>query len=174
MSEADCMAEGREIDAEIESEGAVLLRNENNTLPLAKGTKVTILGAMSYNYVCGGTGSAGGKYDEYTYTMKEAFDGSKEQGSGVSRSTSMSLKKPGTGLRMPAAVHETATPPRSTTEPPVPASRSRFPVPTMRRTRTPTETATGAATAASTSLQRRSMRETGTISSRKATPALRS
>ena len=84
MSEADCMAEGREIDAEIESEGAVLLRNENNTLPLAKGTKVTILGAMSYNYVCGGTGSAGGKYDEYTYTMKEAFDGSKEQGSGVS------------------------------------------------------------------------------------------
>jgi len=84
MSEAECMEEGREIDTEIESEGAVLLRNENNTLPLEKGTKVTILGAMSYNYICGGTGSAGGKYDEYTYTMKEAFDGSKTEGSGTS------------------------------------------------------------------------------------------
>ncbi len=84
MSDADCMEEGREIDTEIESEGAVLLRNENNTLPLDKGSKVTILGAMSYNYICGGTGSAGGKYDEYTYTMKEAFDGSKEEGSGIS------------------------------------------------------------------------------------------
>lgn len=55
-----CLAEGRAIDAEIESEGSVLLRNENNTLPLAKGSKVTILGAQSYNYVNGGTGSAGG------------------------------------------------------------------------------------------------------------------
>lgn len=84
MSETECMAEGREIDTEIEAEGAVLLRNENGTLPLAKGSKVTILGAMSYNYICGGTGSAGGKYDEYTYSMKEAFDGSKEEGFGTS------------------------------------------------------------------------------------------
>ncbi len=84
MSEAECMEEGREIVTEIESEGAVLLRNENSTLPLEKGSKVTILGAMSYNYICGGTGSAGGRYDEYTYTMKEAFDGSKTEGSGIS------------------------------------------------------------------------------------------
>lgn len=84
MSDAECMEEGREIDTEIEAEGAVLLRNENNALPLEKGSKVTILGAMSYNYICGGTGSAGGRYDEYTYTMKEAFDGSKTEGSGVS------------------------------------------------------------------------------------------
>lgn len=84
MSEAECMEEGREIVTEIEAEGAVLLRNENQTLPLEKGSKVTILGAMSYNYICGGTGSAGGRYDEYTYSMKEAFDGSKTEGSGVS------------------------------------------------------------------------------------------
>lgn len=84
LSDAECMVEGRDIDAEIEGEGAVLLRNENDTLPLEKGSKVTILGAMSYNYICGGTGSAGGRYDEYTYTMKEAFDGSKTEGSGVS------------------------------------------------------------------------------------------
>lgn len=84
LSDAECMEEGREIDTEIESEGAVLLRNEDHTLPLEKGSKVTILGAMSYNYICGGTGSAGGRYDEYTYSMKEAFDGSKTEGSGVS------------------------------------------------------------------------------------------
>lgn len=84
MSEAECMEEGRIIVTEIEAEGAVLLRNENNALPLEKGAKVTILGAMSYNYICGGTGSAGGRYDEYTYSMKEAFDGSKTEGSGVS------------------------------------------------------------------------------------------
>ena len=84
LNEADLMAEGREIDAQIEAEGAVLLRNENSTLPLAKGSKVTILGAMSYNYICGGTGSAGGKYDEYTYSLKEALDGSKEEGLGTS------------------------------------------------------------------------------------------
>lgn len=81
----ECLAEGREITAEVESEGAVLLRNENNTLPLAKGQKVTILGAQSYNYINGGTGSAGGKYDEHTYTMKEAFDGSKEDGESASK-----------------------------------------------------------------------------------------
>lgn len=79
-----CLAEGREIVTELVSEGSVLLRNENNALPLAKGSKVTILGAQSYNYVNGGTGSAGGKYDEHTYTMKEAFDGSKDDGDSAS------------------------------------------------------------------------------------------
>jgi beta-glucosidase len=74
------IAEGREMDMKLEREGCVLLRNENNTLPLAVGSKVTILGAQSYNYINGGTGSAGGRYDEHTYTMKEAFDGSKSDG----------------------------------------------------------------------------------------------
>ncbi len=79
-----CLKEGREIVTQLSSEGSVLLRNENNALPLAKGSKVTILGAQSYNYVNGGTGSAGGKYDEHTYTMKEAFDGSKDDGESAS------------------------------------------------------------------------------------------
>ena len=84
LDEMALLAEGRELVTSMEAEGAVLLRNENNTLPLAKGSKVTILGAMSYNYINGGTGSAGGKYDEYTYTMIEAFEGTKTQGDGVS------------------------------------------------------------------------------------------
>lgn len=82
LDEMTLLAEGREIDTEAEAEGAVLLRNENNALPLEKGSRVTILGAQSYNYVNGGTGSAGGKYDQYTYTMKEAFEGNKDDGSG--------------------------------------------------------------------------------------------
>ena len=68
-----CYSEGYQTSVNIESEGAVLLKNENNTLPLAEGTKVTILGAMSYNYVEGGTGSAGGKDDENTVMMNDAF-----------------------------------------------------------------------------------------------------
>lgn len=69
----DNIAKGREVSAEIEGEGAVLLKNEDNALPLASGAKVTILGSMSYNYVEGGTGSAGGKDDEYTILMNDAF-----------------------------------------------------------------------------------------------------
>ena len=84
LDEMSLLAEGRELVTDMLAEGTVLLRNENNTLPLAKGTKVTILGAMSYNYINGGTGSAGGKYDEYTYSMKEAFDGSKTEGTALS------------------------------------------------------------------------------------------
>ncbi len=84
LDEMYLLAEGREIVTDILAEGTVLLRNENNTLPLEKGSKVTILGGQSYNYINGGTGSAGGKYDEYTYTMKEAFDGSKTEGDGTS------------------------------------------------------------------------------------------
>ena len=84
LDEMHLLAEGREIVTQMAAEGSVLLRNENNALPLALGSKVTILGAQSYNYVNGGTGSAGGKYDEYTYTMKEAFEGTKAEGDGAS------------------------------------------------------------------------------------------
>lgn len=78
------LAEGREIVTQMSSEGSVLLRSENNALPLAMGSKVTILGVQSYNYVNGGIGSAGGKCDEYTYTMKETLEGTKTEGGGVS------------------------------------------------------------------------------------------
>ncbi|MCD7814966.1 MAG: glycoside hydrolase family 3 C-terminal domain-containing protein [Lachnospiraceae bacterium] len=66
-------SEGYDVDVQLEAEGAVLLKNENNILPLAEGTGVTILGAMSYNYVEGGTGSAGGNDDENTVMMNDAF-----------------------------------------------------------------------------------------------------
>ena len=68
-----CFNEGYESCVNIESEGAVLLKN-SGILPLASGTKVTILGGMSYNYVEGGTGSAGGADDENTVMMSDAFN----------------------------------------------------------------------------------------------------
>ena len=68
-----CYNEGYESCVNLEVEGAVLLKNANDLLPLAEGSKVTILGAMSYNYVEGGTGSAGGADDENTVMMADAF-----------------------------------------------------------------------------------------------------
>ncbi len=44
-------------------EGAVLLKNENNALPLAKENKVTLYGAASYHSVITGMGSSSIKYD---------------------------------------------------------------------------------------------------------------
>ena len=69
-----CYDEGYNVCVDIAGEGAVLLKNENNALPLAEGAKVSVLGAMSYNYVLGGTGSAGGKDDENTVMMNLAFE----------------------------------------------------------------------------------------------------
>ena len=73
MTADDCYAEGYDVNVQLEAEGAVLLKNDENCLPLAEGTKVTLLGAMSYNYVEGGTGSAGGRDDENTVMMNDAL-----------------------------------------------------------------------------------------------------
>ncbi len=67
-----CYEEGYNVSVEIGAEGSVLLKNDD-LLPLEEGAKVTILGSMSYNYVEGGTGSAGGKDDENTVLMMDAF-----------------------------------------------------------------------------------------------------
>ena len=68
----NCYAEGYEVSVDIGAEGSVLLKNDG-ILPLAQGTRVTVLGAMSYNYVEGGTGSAGGADDENTTMMNSAL-----------------------------------------------------------------------------------------------------
>ena len=68
----DYIEAGRDLSRRILAEGAVLMKNDD-ALPLEAGAKVTVLGAMSYNYVLGGTGSAGGKDDEYTIMMNDAL-----------------------------------------------------------------------------------------------------
>ena len=73
VDRAYTLAEGTRVNTELEEEGATLLYNKDNTLPLS-GDKVTILGACSHNYVQGGTGSAGGRDDSNTAMMNKAFD----------------------------------------------------------------------------------------------------
>lgn len=41
------------------AEGSVLLKNDNDTLPLAKGTKVALFGRSQFDYIKSGTGSGG-------------------------------------------------------------------------------------------------------------------
>lgn len=58
---------------EVEAEGAVLLLNRNNALPLDKGSKITGLGKATVQLVTGGTGS-GSVATTGTYTFKTAME----------------------------------------------------------------------------------------------------
>ncbi len=55
----DTMDHARSVAKQLQAEGTVLMTNENNALPLAKGSKVTILGYSSAEPALGGTGSGG-------------------------------------------------------------------------------------------------------------------
>ena len=60
-------------------EGMVLLKNENKTLPLEKGTKIAIFGKAQIDYVRGGGGS-GVVYSEYERNIYEGFKIKEEEG----------------------------------------------------------------------------------------------
>ncbi len=53
------------------TEGMVLLKNENNALPLKKGTKVALFGKATIEYIKGGGGSG----DVYTPYIRNIYDG---------------------------------------------------------------------------------------------------
>ena len=57
-TEAERTARGAELVKQVEGEGAALLMNEDVTLPLANGAKVSLFSTSSVNIVYGGTGSA--------------------------------------------------------------------------------------------------------------------
>ncbi len=59
-SKNEVVEAGRDLNIRIEQEGAVLLLNENNALPVARGSNVSVFGKNSANLVLGGTGSGGG------------------------------------------------------------------------------------------------------------------
>lgn len=66
---------GEELCELVEAEGAALLMNENNALPLTAGSKVSLFSNSSVNLVYGGTGS--GNIDASTAnTLKEALQNS--------------------------------------------------------------------------------------------------
>ena len=56
-TEAERTAAGAALVKQVEAEGASLLTNENKTLPLAKGSKVSLFSTSAVNIVYGGTGS---------------------------------------------------------------------------------------------------------------------
>ncbi len=56
-TEEELVAHERELCRQIEAEGAALLINRDNTLPLAKGTKFSVFSVSSQNLIYGGTGS---------------------------------------------------------------------------------------------------------------------
>ena len=57
-TEEERTAKGAELVKQVEAEGAALLTNENDALPLAEGSKVSLFSTSSVNIVYGGTGSA--------------------------------------------------------------------------------------------------------------------
>ena len=71
-NEEDLVAFEKELCESIEAEGAALLLNNDNTLPLAEGTKFTTFSQSSYNLMYGGTGS-GQVSAEDAVTLKEAL-----------------------------------------------------------------------------------------------------
>ena len=57
----EAVENGNKVTRKICEEGMVLLKNENNALPLAKNAKVSVFGKNSVNLVYGGSGSASPK-----------------------------------------------------------------------------------------------------------------
>ena len=72
-NEEDLVAFEKELCESIEEEGAALLLNNDNTLPLAESTKFTTFSQSSYNLMYGGTGS-GQVSAEDAVTLKEALE----------------------------------------------------------------------------------------------------
>ena len=58
QSKKEATENGNKVTEQICEEGMILLKNENNALPLKKGAKVSVFGKNSVNIVCGGSGSA--------------------------------------------------------------------------------------------------------------------
>ena len=58
FTKEEAMQNGENVTQEICEEGMILLKNENNALPLKKKAKVSVFGKNSVNLVYGGSGSA--------------------------------------------------------------------------------------------------------------------
>ena len=73
-NEEDLVAFEKQVCHDIEAEGAALLVNRDNTLPLPQGTKFTPFSQSSFNLLYGGTGS-GQVSSEDAISLKAAMDG---------------------------------------------------------------------------------------------------
>lgn len=68
------------IAREAADEGMVLLKNENNTLPLKEKNTVAVFGKIAYHLIEAGTGSGGIRSNKYAISVN---DGLKEAGFGI-------------------------------------------------------------------------------------------
>lgn len=59
------------------AEGAVLLKNDGDVLPLAEGTRIALFGRSQYNYYKSGTGSGGMVNTKYVTGVREALKADK-------------------------------------------------------------------------------------------------
>ena len=69
----DLINDGRALAEKIEGEGAVLLKNDN-TLPLAKGSKISLFSISSISPAYGGRGSAQTEFPQPPVTPQEGFE----------------------------------------------------------------------------------------------------
>lgn len=98
---------GNKVTEEICEEGMVLLKNENNALPLSSGAKVSVFGKNSVNLVYGGSGSAAPDKDgerktifdslkaagiSYNPTLQEFYNDNGASGKGRSENPAMENK----------------------------------------------------------------------------------
>ena len=70
----DALKAANEFNVGVVEEGITLLKNEEKTLPLASGSKVTVFGKNSVNLVYGGSGSSGGNNSGEKNTLYESLE----------------------------------------------------------------------------------------------------
>ncbi|MBP5254636.1 MAG: glycoside hydrolase family 3 protein [Lachnospiraceae bacterium] len=73
QTKAEVYEAAREMNRKICEEGMVLLKNENNALPLREGMKISIFGKNSVNIAYGGSGS-GGSNDTNSVSLYKALE----------------------------------------------------------------------------------------------------
>lgn len=73
-SKNEVLEAGNKLNEEIEGEGAVLLVNEDNALPLKKNSKISVFGKNSVDLVLSGSGSGSGG-NEGSATLYDGFEG---------------------------------------------------------------------------------------------------
>ncbi|MCR5564376.1 MAG: glycoside hydrolase family 3 C-terminal domain-containing protein [Gammaproteobacteria bacterium] len=64
----------KELCLKTAAEGAVLLKNEDDILPLTKKDEIAVFGRCAYDYFFCGYGSGGGVVKEYTTNLYDGFD----------------------------------------------------------------------------------------------------
>lgn len=71
---ADVQQQGETVAKQIVEEGIVLLRNENNVLPLESKGNINLFGWATVSHICGGSGGSGGATSDGIITIPQAME----------------------------------------------------------------------------------------------------